>query len=1440
MGVRKVIFPCDLPHWNIVSQQLLQLQFYCQSSGATPQGLAQLHQQIFLQIRSKCPPTTFAYHEGNNNNNNKNRSSQHKELSTVVDNQPCVYQGLVIFLEQVASIDEKDCFLHFIFPAVIDMACNIKDLIPHEGIPLCRKQCTQSIAVSRNLMSAIIACAFLCLFPERKKEKTSRLNSINFSNFFHYLPLQSQCAKLRCILHYFRRVASTGQYLKGEIEIQRQVMEPRKRPTLETWKDCPIKLCPIYVRENGKTYDASSATLKIGFANRFLGGHILSKGRCQEEIIYMTCPELLASTVFMEAMDDNEAITIKGFEKFSEFSGYGENLRFLGDYCDKASRKCDGNLETMLSAINTLPYKFNNQQRQYMDRYLLRDLNKCLVGFQPAISSRCCSPVDSEFPLSQVSISTQTQTITTEIVQDTIPLTNVDSSCMTPPLKSNVASNTDQILVANEATDGEGERKEVKFVEDIDSFAKRLAKEIITESLCELNPQCTCHNSDDIAPRLDKEFKSIAKFIPEHLYGSGILASTFGHTASMDYLDVDYHDWISNFRRRSSNLSDLTSRRSSCSTRYSSDISSDFEELYESFMKRELTTRPGTIHEEIGMYNVQDFAANFIENLLQESAAIVYNTTGMQNFQNIQIPSNLHKPVPIKLGPEPNIDRNANVSFISEDTVQAFVDHLFEDIKVTIVDSEEICLLCESKEQQRQCCFLNNLSTLQDLSDASIMSVDLNCNIFRPTIPEAIYSYSDYLSNEILCDSLNEISSLNISALVGSILSSSSEYIKASPSSTELDLTAVADKLVSQIFKEAKAIVNCTNTSASSSRRQSLWSNSSSLSGWTGNNSPFGSWINNFSTNILDNGLKSAHKINTFIESIECHGVKAAYTSSNTQGVYLPDYDKYALTFTKELFTNAFLELHENYLINPYYRQLLRYQYVPNLPNMTCIENMDNCGMSTDRKRVPQEDLANFYLELERQSSLSEQNKTVEPSMSGFRDITLSQFAEELMRTDASTSQSLVSLRNNWPQESYHRGSLSGFKDNTLASFEDELLRSQVDSPDSLHCFDIRDNFQHQESVISRTDISDDPTSKDFSEIHSMSLDNDDNLSTFADQVSEEIMYESFVDIFGVIPSNIQFKSNMCLQCLEMIADEIAKNVIHVAILTLQNPACDYSDDLALNLPLLNQPCLHRKFPIMSVLDSEPQNIPPPQTIHDFYDYISKDIIDTAIFKVSSYRDIFNTNCRAIASSCGIPGSNPQLEVLLQWIVASYTQTPVFICYTKQSEKLVRFVDVVNIVQEKCWTVGDLMCAVHQYCNKAIAQLDAEGIITLDLFEEVIISAHHCHHRPLLELSPDDAANVIVEVPPVDSTIANNLPVDYDNNGGGDEYDNDEDDEYDDISSNTTTTITTGTNNNNNNNNNNDSNNNNDDMAVSDELQILPVSPTALPESNTVIDDEPD
>lgn len=37
------------------------------------------------------------------------------------------------------------------------------------------------------------------------------------------------------------------------------------------------------------------------------------------------------------------------------------------------------------------------------------------------------------------------------------------------------------------------------------------------------------------------------------------------------------------------------------------------------------------------------------------------------------------------------------------------------------------------------------------------------------------------------------------------------------------------------------------------------------------------------------------------------------------------------------------------------------------------------------------------------------------------------------------------------------------------------------------------------------------------------------------------------------------------------------------------------------------------------------------------------------------------------------------------------------------------------------------MGTIHDFCSQALEQLDTEGVITLDLFEEVIIAAHRTH-----------------------------------------------------------------------------------------------------------------
>ena len=74
----------------------------------------------------------------------------------------------------------------------------------------------------------------------------------------------------------------------------------------------------------------------MDFANRYIGGGVLSSGLVQEEIRFISCPELIAGLSLVECLQDNEALEISGFEQYSSHSGYSYSFSFDGDYQDGA------------------------------------------------------------------------------------------------------------------------------------------------------------------------------------------------------------------------------------------------------------------------------------------------------------------------------------------------------------------------------------------------------------------------------------------------------------------------------------------------------------------------------------------------------------------------------------------------------------------------------------------------------------------------------------------------------------------------------------------------------------------------------------------------------------------------------------------------------------------------------------------------------------------------------------------------------------------------------------------------------------------------------------------------------------------------------------------------------------------------------------------------
>jgi len=88
-----------------------------------------------------------------------------------------------------------------------------------------------------------------------------------------------------------------------------------------------------------------------------LGGGTLGKGSVQEEIRFITSPELILAQLFTEEITDNEVVLMSGFETFSKFSGYAKSFKFAGRVCNPfASYKAQGLVKSIV-AMDALMFR---------------------------------------------------------------------------------------------------------------------------------------------------------------------------------------------------------------------------------------------------------------------------------------------------------------------------------------------------------------------------------------------------------------------------------------------------------------------------------------------------------------------------------------------------------------------------------------------------------------------------------------------------------------------------------------------------------------------------------------------------------------------------------------------------------------------------------------------------------------------------------------------------------------------------------------------------------------------------------------------------------------------------------------------------------------------------------------------------------------------------
>ncbi|KAH8291569.1 hypothetical protein KR018_000850, partial [Drosophila ironensis] len=284
------------------------------------------------------------------------------------------------------EVDESEARVFFedLLPRIIRLALSLPELV-QAPIPLLKQHHTTSVSLSQQQISCLLANAFLCTFPRRntlkRKSEYSNFPDINFNRLYQATG-PAVFEKLKCIIHYFRRVCPTERDASnvptGCVTFVRRSGKPENQVD---WSQsaAPLGAVPLHVDAAGTIEDEGMGLLQVDFANKYLGGGVLGHGCVQEEIRFVICPELFVGKLFTECLRPFDALLMYGAERYSNYTGYASSFMWSGNHEDATPRDSSRRRQTAIVAIDAL--HFVQAEQQYRNDLMERELNKAYFGF---------------------------------------------------------------------------------------------------------------------------------------------------------------------------------------------------------------------------------------------------------------------------------------------------------------------------------------------------------------------------------------------------------------------------------------------------------------------------------------------------------------------------------------------------------------------------------------------------------------------------------------------------------------------------------------------------------------------------------------------------------------------------------------------------------------------------------------------------------------------------------------------------------------------------------------------------------------------------------------------------------------------------------------------------------------------------------------------------
>jgi poly(ADP-ribose) glycohydrolase len=264
-----------------------------------------------------------------------------------------------------------------VFENLRQLIIDYKTILPKDKLHILREGLEKGkIELKRKEAALIFALSFFSCIKLKKRYDT---NEFCVSYLLHERD-GTNFQFGRCFLNYLTII---GKWLGENNPILEETIA-YVRHNIKSRDYVDRDLCQIQIFEKGSLFDGQ-AKYCVDFANKYIGGGALSGGCVQEEILFALEPEATVSMLFMEVMDNNDAIGIFNTIQYSNYTGYGFNFEFKESAIPEDKDKIKKHKIIAIDALPSNSYYGNYNYFQYnskeKEEEIKRDIHKAFVGF---------------------------------------------------------------------------------------------------------------------------------------------------------------------------------------------------------------------------------------------------------------------------------------------------------------------------------------------------------------------------------------------------------------------------------------------------------------------------------------------------------------------------------------------------------------------------------------------------------------------------------------------------------------------------------------------------------------------------------------------------------------------------------------------------------------------------------------------------------------------------------------------------------------------------------------------------------------------------------------------------------------------------------------------------------------------------------------------------